>query len=67
VSSGCPGVVPAGETCRIDVGFLPSVSGLRSGRLDVLSNASNGTVGVGLSGTGCRFSFLGRNPTLICQ
>ncbi|MCM2327042.1 MAG: choice-of-anchor D domain-containing protein, partial [Lysobacter sp.] len=67
VSSGCPSSLPAGESCRLDVGFLPSVSGPRQGRMEVLSNASNGTVGVGLSGTGCRISFLNRNVSLICQ
>jgi hypothetical protein len=34
---------------------------------DALGNASNGTVGVGLSGTGCRISFLDRDESLICQ
>jgi hypothetical protein len=67
VSNGCPAVVPAGGSCRIDVGFVPTIPGPRTGRLDVLSNASNGTKGVELGGTGCRFSFLSRNYTLLCQ
>jgi hypothetical protein len=67
VTNGCPAVVGPGESCRIGAGFVPSVPGPRSWRIEVQSDASNGGAGVELAGTGCRFSFLGRNPTLICQ
>lgn len=66
-SNGCPTVVPAGGICRIDVTFVPGIPGPRFGRLDVFSNANNGTQGVDLGGTGCRFSFLNRSLTLLCQ
>jgi hypothetical protein len=66
-ASGCLAAVPAGESCRIDMGFRPTVPGPRSGRVDVLSNASNGTKGADLAGTGCRFSFLNRVFALVCQ
>lgn len=67
VWNGCPAVVPAGESCTISVAFQPGITGMRTGRLDVESDASNGTVGLTLAGTGCRFSFRNRNPSLICQ
>ena len=67
VSNGCPAVVPAGGSCTIGVGFQPGITGGRTGRLDVESDADNGTVGLTLAGTGCRFSFRNRNLSLVCQ
>ena len=67
VANGCTTPIAPGDTCRLDVGFRPIIPGSRLGRLDVLSNASNGTKGVDLAGTGCRFSFLNRSLTLLCQ
>lgn len=66
-TSTCGTTVAAGESCRIDVGFLPTIPGSRFGRMTVMSNASNGTQLVDLAGTGCRFTFFNRTQSLICQ
>jgi hypothetical protein len=68
-ANNCPAIVTPGASCRIDVGFLPSIPGERTGSLDVRSNAVSGNASVGLSGHGCRmFSVPGiRLATLLCQ
>jgi len=66
-TNGCTLPVPAGGTCVLSVGFLPTVPGNRTGSLSVLSNAANGPQTVSLGGTGCRFAFVNRTPTLLCQ
>lgn len=63
----CGTTVEPDGTCRIDVGFLPTIPGTRFGRMTVTSNASNGTQFVDLAGTGCRFTFFNRTQSLICQ
>ncbi|MBX3675229.1 MAG: choice-of-anchor D domain-containing protein [Burkholderiales bacterium] len=63
----CGTTVEPDGTCRIDVGFLPTIPGARLGRMTVTSNASNGTQFVDLAGTGCRFTFFNRTQSLICQ
>ncbi|MCL4688274.1 MAG: choice-of-anchor D domain-containing protein [Burkholderiales bacterium] len=63
----CGATVEPDGTCRIDVGFLPTIPGARFGRMTVTSNASNGTQFVDLAGTGCRFTFFNRTQSLICQ
>ncbi len=67
LANGCPATVAVGASCRIDVGFTPGIPGPRTGRLSVFSNATNGTQFVDLTGTGCRFTFLNRSHTLLCQ
>lgn len=67
VRNGCPAIVPAGANCAIDVAFQPVITGIRTGRLDVESDADNGAVGLTLAGTGCRFSFRNRSLNLVCQ
>ncbi|HRA23573.1 MAG TPA: choice-of-anchor D domain-containing protein, partial [Usitatibacteraceae bacterium] len=63
----CGATIEPDGTCRIDVGFLPTIPGARFGRMTVTSNASNGTQFVDLAGTGCRFTFFNRTQSLICQ
>lgn len=63
----CGTTVEPGGTCRVDVGFLPTIPGARFGKMTVTSNASNGTQFVDLGGTGCRFTFFNRTQSLICQ
>lgn len=63
----CGATIEPDGTCRIDVGFLPTIPGPRLGRMTVTSNASNGTQFVDLAGTGCRFTFFNRTQSLICQ
>jgi hypothetical protein len=48
-ATGTP--VPAGGSCTVTVTANPSANGAFSGTLALASNASNGTVSVGLSGT----------------
>jgi len=66
-TNNCGTTVAAGESCRVDVGFLPTIPGSRFGKMTVTSNASNGTQVVDLGGTGCRFTFFNRTQSLICQ
>jgi len=46
----CPGLLPAGEECRIWVSFEPSGEGVREGQLTIIDEA--GTQRVVLLGTG---------------
>lgn len=47
----CPGELEEGESCFITVGYQPTVAGTLDGQLRVASNAEEGTIAVGLSGT----------------
>jgi hypothetical protein len=68
-TNSCPATVVPGASCRIDVGFLPSVPGKRGGTLFVSSNATAEPKQVDLQGTGCRmFSLPGsRITSLLCN
>ncbi len=66
VTSGCSGTLVPGASCRIDVSFLPSIPGLRTGEVRILSNAAGSPHRMDLSGTGCRLSLTGRGLELIC-
>ena len=48
----CGGSLAAGASCTVNVTFTPTATGSASANLTVSSNASNGTLTVGLSGTG---------------
>ena len=50
VTHDCPGLLPAGEECRIWVSFKPSGEGVREGQLTITDEA--GTQKVVLLGTG---------------
>jgi hypothetical protein len=69
VTNNCPSVVAPQGTCLLNVGFLASVPGPRTGKMVILSNAQGGTTEAQLFGTGCRFfSIAGnRTGTLLCQ
>jgi hypothetical protein len=47
-----PGYQPAGSSCTITLRFAPTVSGARSGSLNIATNASNSPTTVALNGTG---------------
>ena len=68
-SNDCTAAVVPGATCRIDVGFVPSIPGTRGGKMFVESNATSAPKTVDLAGTGCRFFNLpgSRISSLICQ
>jgi hypothetical protein len=66
LSNGCTAAVAPGQSCRIDVGFLPTIPGTRTGELRISTNAEGSPHGVSLSGMGCRFSIAGRSPGLVC-
>jgi hypothetical protein len=51
-SNGCTAAVAVGGNCTISVTFKPLAVGSRSGTLQIVSNANNGTQSVALSGTG---------------
>jgi hypothetical protein len=69
VSSACPSVVPPGTSCRLDIGFAPSLPGERTGEVRISSNAASSPDTVRLSGVGCRFFTVvgGRIGTLSCS
>jgi hypothetical protein len=48
----CGSSIAAGASCTVSVTFTPTASGSASGSLTVASNATDGTLTVGLSGTG---------------
>ena len=51
-TNNCGSSLAAGASCTANVTFTPSATGSASGSLTVNSNATNGTLTVGLSGTG---------------
>jgi hypothetical protein len=51
LSHTCPSQLEEGESCLISVGYQPTVTGALDGQLRVASNAEEGTIAVGLSGT----------------
>jgi hypothetical protein len=68
-TNSCPATVAPGASCRLDVSFLPSVPGKRSGTLFVSSNATPEPKQVNLQGAGCRvFTVPGsRITSLLCN
>jgi Cep192 domain 4/Bacterial Ig-like domain (group 2)/HYDIN/CFA65/VesB-like, Ig-like domain len=48
----CPGSLPPNVSCKINVTFTPTVTGIRSGALTLTDNAGSGTQTVPLTGTG---------------
>lgn len=52
MSETCPSSLEEGESCLISVYFQPTAAGTMAGTLSVASNAEQGTIVVGLSGTG---------------
>ncbi len=51
-SNNCPAQLQPGSSCKIQVGFVPTATGERSGTLQVNSNAESGRQMVVLSGKG---------------
>ncbi|MBK8323089.1 MAG: choice-of-anchor D domain-containing protein [Betaproteobacteria bacterium] len=69
VSHSCPTNLPPGASCVATVSFTPSITGSRTGKLVVESNAPAGNKEASLSGTGCRNFGLGtsRLAAPICK
>ncbi|MBX3674722.1 MAG: choice-of-anchor D domain-containing protein, partial [Burkholderiales bacterium] len=65
-ANGCTGTLAPSQSCRVDVGFLPSIPGARSGELRFSTNAEGSPHRVALSGNGCRFEVTGRSSALVC-
>jgi hypothetical protein len=65
-ANGCTGTLAPAQSCRIDVGFLPSIPGARSGELRFSTNAEGSPHRVALAGNGCRFEVTGRSAALVC-
>jgi hypothetical protein len=61
-AAALPVSIGAGETYNVVVGFTPTTAGAATGQITVTTTASNGTVGVGLSGTG---TAAGKQPTTL--
>ena len=51
-SGSCGSTLAAGASCAINITFVPSAAGVRTGTLTVSSNSSGGQVTVSFSGTG---------------
>jgi hypothetical protein len=51
-SNNCPSSLSVNATCTVNVSFIPSATGFRSGTLSISDNASGSPHTVGLSGTG---------------
>jgi hypothetical protein len=62
VNNTCPTVLPIGNTCGIDVRFLPQAAGARSGSLTINSDAPISALNVPLSGTALAGAILTASP-----
>jgi len=51
-TNNCPASLAAGQTCKVNVTFQPTVSGTVPGALTLVTDASLGVPAVGLTGTG---------------
>jgi hypothetical protein len=51
-TNNCPGSLPEGQSCDIQVSFAPTAKGSASGQLSVTDNATGSPQTVALSGTG---------------
>ena len=60
-----PTTLSAGESVTFTVQFAPTAGGSASGSLTLTSNASNPSLGIGLSGTGTTPGQLAANPTSL--
>ena len=55
VGSGCGASLPVGQACTLQVLFLPTAAGARTGSITVASNAPSSPQAVALAGTGVDF------------
>jgi hypothetical protein len=53
-TNNCPAVMPTGAECKIDIGFQPTIPGIRPGELVIVSNADPAVTEASLNGKGCR-------------
>jgi hypothetical protein len=60
-----PVTLAAGQSKAFSVAFAPQVGGAVTGNLAVISNASNSTLNIALSGTGATAGFLSANPSSL--
>ncbi|PNG50259.1 hypothetical protein WDL1P1_00303 (plasmid) [Variovorax sp. WDL1] len=51
-TSGCPGILAAGEQCQVAVAFTPAGAGPRTGTLRLTTSNSAGAIDVAFTGTG---------------
>ncbi len=63
-NNNCSQTLAAGATCRLNLYFRPSTTGTRIGSLTIVSNASNGTQTLALSGNGTDYT-MAANPGTI--
>jgi hypothetical protein len=54
-TNNCPASLPAASSCLINVTFTPTVAGVRTGAVTILSSAAVSPQTVGLSGSGTDF------------
>ncbi|NOY17522.1 MAG: choice-of-anchor D domain-containing protein [Gammaproteobacteria bacterium] len=51
-SNDCSSTIAAGDSCTVNVSFIPTISGATSGNLNISSNSQGSQNSVALSGTG---------------
>jgi 3D (Asp-Asp-Asp) domain-containing protein len=65
VVASLPTVVPAGQSLNVSVSFAPTTGGWTAGNVAFISNATNPTLKVGVSGTGNSNQAITVNPSSI--
>jgi hypothetical protein len=61
----CTSPIAPGDACTVDVTFLPTQTGARTGLLTVFANLPGGQITVSLSGTGLAAASVVLNPTQL--
>ena len=64
-SDNCVGVVAAGSSCAVQVTFLPSAIGARTGMVSIYGNVAGGQATVALSGIGGPSAAIVLNPISV--
>ena len=58
-------ILPAGASCTVEVTFIPSQTGSRTGQLTISANISGGQLSVALSGTGVSAGVITLTPPTV--
>jgi hypothetical protein len=64
-SLNLPLVVPAGQSFDLSVSFTPAAMGWTGGKINFSSNASDGTLVLGVEGTGTSTQYLTASPSAV--
>ncbi len=64
-TNNCPATLAPGANCSVDITFIPSAIGSRSGALTITDNAAGSPQSVALSGTGSGSGVVALTPTTL--